>query len=48
MRLLLLLIGSAPLCFGVACAQSESGIGRVGGRYPMDTLTELQTVLIKS
>jgi len=27
-------------------AQSESGIGRVGGRYPMDTLTELQTVLI--
>jgi acyl-CoA reductase-like NAD-dependent aldehyde dehydrogenase len=29
-------------------ARSESGIGRVGGRYPMDTLTELQTVLIKS
>ena len=27
-------------------ARSESGIGRVGGRYPMDTLTELQTVLI--
>ena len=24
-------------------ARSESGIGRVGGRYPMDTLTELQT-----
>jgi acyl-CoA reductase-like NAD-dependent aldehyde dehydrogenase len=29
-------------------AHSESGIGRVGGRYPMDTLTELQTVLIKA
>jgi acyl-CoA reductase-like NAD-dependent aldehyde dehydrogenase len=29
-------------------ARSESGIGRVGGRYPMDTLTELQTVLIKT
>src|SRR5918996_5893788 len=29
-------------------ARSESGIGRVGGRYPMDTLTELQTVLIKA
>jgi acyl-CoA reductase-like NAD-dependent aldehyde dehydrogenase len=29
-------------------ARSESGIGRVGGRYPMETLTELQTVLIKS
>jgi acyl-CoA reductase-like NAD-dependent aldehyde dehydrogenase len=29
-------------------ARSESGIGRVGGRYPMDTLTELQTVLIRS
>jgi acyl-CoA reductase-like NAD-dependent aldehyde dehydrogenase len=29
-------------------ARSESGIGRVGGRYPMDTLTELQTVLINS
>jgi succinate-semialdehyde dehydrogenase/glutarate-semialdehyde dehydrogenase len=27
-------------------ARSQSGIGRVGGRYPMDTLTELQTVLI--
>jgi acyl-CoA reductase-like NAD-dependent aldehyde dehydrogenase len=27
-------------------ARSESGIGRVGGRFPMDTLTELQTVLI--
>ena len=26
--------------------RSQSGIGRVGGRYPMDTLTELQTVLI--
>ena len=26
--------------------RSESGIGRVGGPYPMDTLTELQTVLI--
>jgi acyl-CoA reductase-like NAD-dependent aldehyde dehydrogenase len=29
-------------------ARSESGIGRVGGPYPMDTLTELQTVLIKA
>jgi acyl-CoA reductase-like NAD-dependent aldehyde dehydrogenase len=29
-------------------ARSESGIGRVGGRYPMDTLTELQTVLIQA
>ena len=29
-------------------ARSQSGIGRVGGRYPMDTLTELQTVLIKA
>jgi acyl-CoA reductase-like NAD-dependent aldehyde dehydrogenase len=29
-------------------ARSDSGIGRVGGRYPMDTLTELQTVLIKA
>ena len=28
--------------------RSESGIGRVGGRYPMETLTELQTVLIHS
>jgi acyl-CoA reductase-like NAD-dependent aldehyde dehydrogenase len=28
-------------------ARSQSGIGRVGGCYPMDTLTELQTVLIK-
>jgi acyl-CoA reductase-like NAD-dependent aldehyde dehydrogenase len=28
--------------------RSESGIGRVGGRYPMDTLMELQTVLIRS
>ena len=28
--------------------RSESGIGRVGGRYPMDTLTELQTVLLRS
>ena len=27
-------------------ARSESGIGRVGGRYPMDTLTELQTVML--
>ena len=26
--------------------RSDSGIGRVGGRYPMDTLTELQTVLV--
>jgi acyl-CoA reductase-like NAD-dependent aldehyde dehydrogenase len=26
-------------------ARSDSGIGRVGGRYAMDTLTELQTVL---
>jgi succinate-semialdehyde dehydrogenase/glutarate-semialdehyde dehydrogenase len=29
-------------------ARSESGIGRVGGRYPMDTLTELQTVLVRA
>jgi acyl-CoA reductase-like NAD-dependent aldehyde dehydrogenase len=29
-------------------ARSESGIGRVGGRYPMETLTELQTVLINA
>jgi acyl-CoA reductase-like NAD-dependent aldehyde dehydrogenase len=28
--------------------RSRSGIGRVGGGYPMDTLTELQTVLIRS
>src|SRR5215218_1571159 len=28
--------------------RSESGIGRVGGRYPMETLSELQTVLIRS
>ena len=28
-------------------ARSESGIGRVGGAHPMDTLTELQTVLLK-
>ena len=28
-------------------ARSESGIGRVGGRYPMDTLTELQTVSLR-
>jgi acyl-CoA reductase-like NAD-dependent aldehyde dehydrogenase len=27
-------------------AGSLSGVGRVGGRYPMETLTELQTVLI--
>jgi acyl-CoA reductase-like NAD-dependent aldehyde dehydrogenase len=27
-------------------AGSASGIGRVGGRYPMETLTELQTVVI--
>src|ERR671915_559614 len=29
-------------------ARSESGIGRVGGRFPMDTLTELQTVLVRA
>jgi acyl-CoA reductase-like NAD-dependent aldehyde dehydrogenase len=29
-------------------AGSVSGIGRVGGRYAMDTLTELQTVTIKA
>jgi acyl-CoA reductase-like NAD-dependent aldehyde dehydrogenase len=28
--------------------RSESGIGRVGGPYPIDTLTELQTVLVRS
>lgn len=27
-------------------ARSQSGIGRVGGSHPMETLTELQTVLI--
>jgi succinate-semialdehyde dehydrogenase/glutarate-semialdehyde dehydrogenase len=27
-------------------AGSSSGVGRVGGRYPMETLTELQTVVI--
>jgi acyl-CoA reductase-like NAD-dependent aldehyde dehydrogenase len=29
-------------------ARSESGVGRVGGAHPMDTLTELQTVLFKA
>jgi acyl-CoA reductase-like NAD-dependent aldehyde dehydrogenase len=29
-------------------ARSESGIGRVGGRYPMDTLTEIQTVMFRA
>ena len=29
-------------------ARSQSGIGRVGGSYPMETLTELQTVLINA
>ena len=29
-------------------ARSQSGIGRVGGSYPMETLTELQTVLIQA
>ena len=29
-------------------ARSESGIGRVGGNYPMETLTELQTVLMRA
>jgi acyl-CoA reductase-like NAD-dependent aldehyde dehydrogenase len=29
-------------------ARSDSGIGRVGGRYPIDTLTELQTVLVRA
>jgi acyl-CoA reductase-like NAD-dependent aldehyde dehydrogenase len=29
-------------------ASSSSGIGRVGGAHPMDTLTELQTVLFKA
>ncbi|MET0513117.1 MAG: aldehyde dehydrogenase family protein [Thermoleophilaceae bacterium] len=29
-------------------ARSQSGIGRVGGSYPMDTLTELQTVLFQT
>jgi len=29
-------------------ARSESGVGRVGGRYPMDTLTELQTVMFQA
>ena len=29
-------------------ARTVSGIGRVGGRYPMETLTELQTVVINA
>jgi succinate-semialdehyde dehydrogenase/glutarate-semialdehyde dehydrogenase len=29
-------------------AGSASGIGRVGGRYPMETLTELQTVTLNA
>jgi succinate-semialdehyde dehydrogenase/glutarate-semialdehyde dehydrogenase len=29
-------------------ARSQSGIGRVGGRYPMETLTELQSVLLRA
>ena len=29
-------------------ARSESGIGRVGGAHPMESLTELQTVLFKA
>jgi succinate-semialdehyde dehydrogenase/glutarate-semialdehyde dehydrogenase len=29
-------------------ARSSSGIGRVGGAHPMNTLTELQTVLFKT
>ena len=29
-------------------AGTVSGIGRVGGRYPMETLTELQTVVINA
>jgi acyl-CoA reductase-like NAD-dependent aldehyde dehydrogenase len=29
-------------------ARSQSGIGRVGGAHPMNTLTELQTVLFKT
>src|SRR5215207_10653994 len=29
-------------------ARSESGIGRVGGHYPMDTLTALQTVMFRA
>ena len=36
-----------PLPWG-GRARSESGIGRVGGAHPMDTLTELQTVLFKA
>ena len=39
------LLGTAP-AVGRPRA-SQSGIGRVGGRYPMDALTELQTVLIQ-
>jgi succinate-semialdehyde dehydrogenase/glutarate-semialdehyde dehydrogenase len=27
-------------------ARSDSGVGRVGGSYAMDTLTELQTVVL--
>jgi acyl-CoA reductase-like NAD-dependent aldehyde dehydrogenase len=29
-------------------AGTASGVGRVGGRYPMETLTELQTVVISA
>jgi succinate-semialdehyde dehydrogenase/glutarate-semialdehyde dehydrogenase len=29
-------------------AGTVSGVGRVGGRYPMDTLTELQTIVISA
>jgi acyl-CoA reductase-like NAD-dependent aldehyde dehydrogenase len=29
-------------------SRSESGVGRVGGRYPMEMLTEFQTVLSRS
>ena len=35
-------------CPGAATPALESGIGRVGGAHPMDTLTELQTVLFKA
>ncbi|MDQ5828661.1 MAG: aldehyde dehydrogenase family protein, partial [Actinomycetota bacterium] len=27
-------------------AGSQSGVGRVGGRYPMETFTELKTVIV--
>ena len=33
------------LPFG-GCAGSQSGVGRAGGRYPMETFTELKTIIL--